>query len=248
MIKSFDTTFMGRILGLLAGAALILLLGIMMFAPESGGFGYLSPVGSAWAGGPVCDADEDGFVIDHRKCSGTIDCDDTIFDKSNSCSGDPGSGTSPGTVFKAIFTGQVDGSGYSNPTENTGYIANLVFNKLASEVVFTIAVGSSCDGTYGGNPDRLEATMQLYDGLSINADMVARLYFQFGGYKYKIELFEAAGSAYGWDGGDFPPFAGGEITRSAGSWLIGKSGGPAGPCVGDGGTFSSPVDFTLSAQ
>ena len=245
MIKSFDASFMGRILGLLAGAALILLLGIAMFAPVSEGFAWLSPVGSAWAGGPVCDADGDGWVIDHRKCSGAIDCDDTNANLTDNCSGS----SSPGTVFHAMFTGAaVSGSGYSNPTENTGNVANLVFNKLASEVVFTIAVGSSCDGTYGGNPDRLEATMQLYDGLSINADMVARLYFQFGGYKYKIELFEAAGSAYGWDGGDFPPFAGGEITRSAGSWLIGKSGGPAGPCVGDGGTFSSPVDFTLSAQ
>ena len=164
------------------------------------------------------------------------------------CSGAPGSGTSSGTVFATTFAGDITGSGYSNPTENTGYIANLVFNKLASEVVFTINVESNCSGTYGGNIERLEATMQLYDGLGVNADMVARLYFQSGGDKYKIELFEVPGSPYGWDGGDFPPFVGGPITRSAGSWQIGKNGGPAGPCVGDSGTFSPPVVFTLSAQ
>ncbi len=112
------------------------------------------------------------------------------------------------------FTGDVSGGGYSNPTDDKGKGANLVFNKLASEVVFTIGVGSTCDGTYGGNPDSLEATMQVYDGVDTNADMVARLFFRKDDYKYKLELFEVPGSPYGWNGGDFPPFGGETVTRT----------------------------------
>jgi hypothetical protein len=247
MIKSFDATLTGKILWILAGAALALLLGISMFAPMPERFSGLDPVGSAWAGGPVCDADDDGYVIDHRKCDGPIDCDDTDASATTDCSG--GTGTGSGTIFQVTFTGGVSGGGYSNPTDDSGNVANLVFNKLASEVEFTIGVGSACDGTYGGNPDSLEATMQVYDGLNTNADMVARLYFGKDNYKYKLELFEVPGSTYGWDGGDFPPF-GKElpVTRNAGSWLIGRNGGPAGPCVGDSGTFSAPVAFTLSVS
>jgi hypothetical protein len=109
MIKSFDATFTGRVLGFLAGAALILLLGIMMFGPASEGFSGLNPLGSAWAGGPVCDADGDGFVIDHRKCSGPIDCDDTDRGLTDDCSGDPGGGGINVTVVdnEATYLGSV---------------------------------------------------------------------------------------------------------------------------------------------
>jgi len=249
MIKSFDATRTGTILWILAGASLALLLAISIFAPTSGALSGLDPVGSAWAGGPVCDADNDGFVIDHRKCEGPIDCDDTDPDATTECSGGPV--TSTGTIFQVAFTGDVSGGGFSNPTENKGNIANLVFNKLESQVEFTINVGP-CPGTYGGNPVRLEATMQVYDGLSTNADMVARLYFGKDDSKYKLELFEVPGPTFGWDDvdgstGDFPPFGGETVTRQAASWQIGSAGGPAGPCDGFSGMFIPPVEFTLKA-
>lgn len=165
--------------------------------------------------------------------------------------GKPGSGSDSGTVFLATFSGvsgELDGSGLSNPTKDKGKIANLVFNKVQSEVEFVIDVQSACDGSYG-TPDVLDTTMQLYDGLGVNANMVARLYFSTVDSRYKLELFEAQGSPFGWDGGEFPPFAGGTITRLAGSWTIESlKGSPTGPCDGASGVFTSPVEFTLSPQ
>jgi len=79
--------------------------------------------------------------------------------------------------------------------------------------------------------------------------MVARLYFSTDDSRYKLELFEAQGSSFGWNGGKFPPFAGETITRLAGSWTIESlNGSPVGPCDGKSGTFTTPVEFELSAQ
>lgn len=155
-------------------------------------------------------------------------------------------GSSSGAVFLAEISGDVSGSRFSNPTEDKGHLANLVFNKLASQVEFTIALGSRCDGFYGGNLDSLEATMQLYDGLSNDPTLVARFYFVSGNTKYKLELFEPEGSqSFGWSA-EFPPFEGPAITRSAGSWRIESLNGRGQACDGETGTLDATV--TLSRQ
>ena len=162
-----------------------------------------------------------------------------------SCSDGGGGGGGSGTVFEVEFTGAVSGGGWSNPTENTGKLANLVFNKLESEVWFTINVGSNiCDGSYGFPSPTLEATMHVLDGEVPNADTVAVLWFSVGDYNYKLELFEE-GLPFGWENGKFPPFEGGKIYRYARYWEIGKPAGPAGPCVGLSGTFNPDVKFIL---
>ncbi|RZW15944.1 MAG: hypothetical protein EX260_10075 [Desulfobulbaceae bacterium] len=161
--------------------------------------------------------------------------------------------TRDGTVFAATFAGTgsyyVAGSGLSNPTQNKGNITNLVFNKLKSQVSLTLAVGSVCDGLYE-TTDVLVTTMQLYDGFGRDAESVARVYFWYGGIHYKLELSDTDHPLTGWSDGDFPPFGGGSIHRSANYWEINSvSKGDRGKfCDGESGTFDSAVDFVLEAD
>lgn len=244
MIKSFDATLTGKILWILAAASLALLLGISMFAPMAEEFSGLNPVGSAWAG-PNCDADGDGYVKNHRNCPGTVDCDDTIYDPTNSCSSDSGAGT----VFFVDFTGPVYGSAYSNPTEDKGNIQNLVFNKVESEVDFNLAEGvfGTClaPGKYGATMHLLEGYL---DGLGSDPGLVARFWFKASGISYVLELFDTefeTPPGPDWSG-DFPPFAGGEIYRTAESWEIRTTKKNVnGACTGAGDFVGDGVDFVL---
>jgi hypothetical protein len=129
--------------------------------------------------------------------------------------GKPGSGVN----FFAEFTGAVEGSATSNSTANKGNIANLVFNKPASNVDFNflydfvgLEAQTSC---FPGGP--YEATMHLLDDSGNDAELSARFWFRAGGISYVLELFD---SAPAWSG-QFPPFNDvGTITRSTESWQI----------------------------
>jgi hypothetical protein len=135
--------------------------------------------------------------------------------------GKPGSGK----VFYVEFEGVVYGSAYSNPTEDKGNIQNLVFNKAASEVDFNLGSGSEvfgncfAAGNYGATMHLLEGYL---DGLGSDPGLVARFWFTAGGISYVLELFDTGFETPpgpDWSG-DFPPFDGQTIYRTAESWEI----------------------------
>lgn len=166
--------------------------------------------------------------------------------------GKPGSETSSGEVFYVEFLGPTTGSAFSNPTENRGNIQNLVFNKDASEVQFNLdpAVFGDCfaQGDYG-------ATMQLYegylDGLGGDPGLTARFWFNAGGISYVLELFDTVFETPpgpDWSG-DFPPFDGVTIYRTAESWAIRTTSKKSvkGACTGVG-DFGSSVNVAFALE
>lgn len=149
-----------------------------------------------------------------------------------------------GEVFYTEFNGPVYGSAFSNPTADKGTIDNLVFNKPASLVDFNIAAG-----TFGPcfNDGNYPATMHLIDGFGNDQYLVARFWFRADDISYVLELLDTdPDEVYGpaWSG-SFPPFGGGQITRSAESWEIRTTSKKVkSPCTGSG-DLSAPVVFTL---
>jgi len=140
-------------------------------------------------------------------------------------------------------SGPVYGSAYSNPTVNTGNIDNLVFNKPESQVEFNVDFGNCFSGNY-------VATMQLYDGFGSDEYLVARFWFKdpTDDVGYVLEMFDTEfDPRFGptWLGGAFPPFAGGQITRSAESWQIRTTRKNIKSVCTGYGDFVVPVEFTL---
>jgi hypothetical protein len=149
-----------------------------------------------------------------------------------------------GEVFFTDFDGPVYGSAYSNPTADKGTIDNLVFNKPASEVDFNIATGGTFGSCFNG---KYPATMHLIDGFGSEQYLVARFWFRVDDILFVLELLDTDfDPSYGpaWSG-SFPPFDGGQITRSAESWEIRTTSKKVkSPCTGSG-DLAVPVLFTL---